>query len=61
VLSIVHSLSDYELRGEFPKNWRENAIRSLINAKNPVIKTPINAEDLTKLLKGVKRQVNQYR
>ena len=57
VLSIVHSLSDNKYTGEWPsKFYRHFAIRTLTNAKNPVIKTPINAEDLTKLLKGVKFQ-----
>ncbi len=57
VLSIVHSLSDNKYTGQWPsKFYRHFAIRALTNAKNPVIKTPINAEDLTKLLKGVEFQ-----
>jgi len=55
VTSIAGSLVDHD-REDGDRNWREYAIRTLTNAKNPIIKTPIDAEDLTKLLKGVKRQ-----
>jgi hypothetical protein len=55
-VSILGSLTDKGSKRDGDSNWREHAIRTLTNAKNPIIKTPIDAEDLTKLLKGVKRQ-----
>jgi len=54
VVSILGSLADKGGKRDGDSNWREHAIRTLTNAKNPIIKTPIDAEDLTKLLKGVK-------
>ena len=56
-LDIVGNLVDHGRYGH-QNHWykRDMAIRALLGAKKPLIKTPISTEDLAKLIKGVTRK-----
>jgi len=41
---------------QYVGQYRHTAIEALFNAKNPLVKTPLNAADLTKLIEGVEKQ-----
>ena len=53
-LVIIRPLK--EASGVYEVKYRQLAIEALFNAKNPLVKTPLNAADLTKLIEGVEKQ-----